>query len=306
MPRPLSYRDIPIRKWGKEHARSDMNWLRRNWMNLLLAVVLFTGAGLLSYPTASNLWNTWHQSRAIRDYDAAVRTLSVQDYTAELEAARRYNAELAGHAGRWDADGEFYSRYEGLLDVGGDGIMCYVEIPAINVKLPVYHGTDDNVLQVAVGHLYGSSLPVGGAGTHAVLSGHTGLPRAELFTGLTELEAGDEFMIRVLDELLTYEIDQIRVVLPDDVSDLKIDPEQDYCTLVTCTPYGVNSHRLLVRGVRIENAAGTEEPEIRETHADTRTGVTMKQVALLIGPSLAAAFVLFLALRAQRKTKKAR
>lgn len=236
----------------------------KKWvLNLLLAVVLLCGAGLLAYPTVSNWWNQMHQSRAIAGYDQAVRDIPQEDYTELIEAARRYNNTLRMSGAQDFQTGDAaYAEYEALLDPSGSGIMGYVIIPKINVELPVYHGTEDNVLQVAVGHLYGSSLPVGGKGTHACLSGHTGLPRATLFTDLTELDEGDMFCVRTLNEELYYKVDQIKVVLPTDVSDLQIDPEQDYCTLITCTPYGVNSHRLLVRGVR------TEAPKENDSNFD--------------------------------------
>jgi sortase A len=154
---------------------------------------------------------------------------------------------------KWILTDQEKEEYNSLLDVSGTGIMAYIEIPRINVVLPVYHGTNEDVLQTAVGHLEGTSLPVGGAGTHCVLSGHRGLPSARLFTDLDKLTSGDTFVLNVLDEVLTYEVDQIRIVLPSDLSELVIEDGKDYCTLVTCTPYGINTHRLLVRGKRIES-----------------------------------------------------
>lgn len=223
---------------------------------IILVIVIITGLSLLLYPTVSDYWNSMHQSRAIASYDASVQKLSTTDYSAMLDAARKYNAALAKKADRYHPTAAEEKEYESLLNVNGDGVMGYVEIPKINVSLPIYHGTDDGVLQVAIGHLVGSSLPVGGAGTHCVISGHRGLPSAKLFTNLDQLESGDTFQLHVLNETLTYQVDQIRIVLPDQVGDLAIVDGQDYCTLVTCTPYGVNTHRLLVRGHRIptENA----------------------------------------------------
>ena len=169
----------------------------------------------------------------------------------------------AGAAGTHFGYPPLQESYESLLDVSGNGIIGYIEIPTIKCSLPIYHGTDEAILQIAVGHIEGTSLPVGGSGTHCVLSGHRGLPSARLFTDLDKMVVGDTFMMRVLDETLTYEVDQIRIVLPNEMDDLEIEEGKDYCTLVTCTPYGINSHRLLVRGHRIENQV--EAQDIRVT-----------------------------------------
>lgn len=228
-------------------------FLKKHGSTLFLLAVMAVGIGLLAYPAASDWWNGLHQSRALSGYANAISHISEQDYTDLLNAAREYNSRLASGQQDLESDEDAYLEYEGLLDPAGTGVMGYVEIRKIGVKLPIYHGTADNVLQVAVGHLYGSSLPVGGESTHVCVSGHTGLPKAMLFTDLTELADGDTFTLSVLNETLTYQVDQIKVVEPTDVSDLKIIPGQDYVTLITCTPYGVNSHRLLVRGHRIEN-----------------------------------------------------
>ena len=185
-----------------------------------------------------------------------------EDYEKMWQEAEAYNQKLSYQPNRWNLTEEEEEEYNRILDVGGTGIMGYIEIPEIKVSLPIYHGTDEGVLQIAVGHIPGSSLPVGGIGTHSVVSGHRGLPSAKLFTNLDELDEGDVFMIRVLDETLTYEVDKISIVEPDDLTGLEIDPELDLCTLVTCTPYGVNSHRLLVRGHRIPNL---EDDSIRVT-----------------------------------------
>lgn len=228
-------------------------FLKKHGSTMFLLIVMAIGIGLLAYPAASDWWNQVHQSRALSGYTSVISHISSEDYQELLDAAREYNARLASGVVNLESDENAYLEYESLLDPAGTGVMGYVEIKKINVKLPIYHGTDDNVLQVAVGHLFGSSLPVGGESTHVCVSGHTGLPKAMLFTDLTELVNGDTFTLSVLNELLTYQIDQIKVVEPSDTSDLKIVPGQDYVTLITCTPYGVNSHRLLVRGHRIEN-----------------------------------------------------
>lgn len=245
--------------------------MRRFWKHLstaLLALVLVAGVCLMAYPTAADWWNRRHTARVISDYADAVRGISAEDYTAQLEAARAYNEKLLD--GTIDVDdADAVAEYGSLLDIAGNGVMCYVDIPSIGVSMPVYHGTSDSVLQRAVGHLYGTSLPVGGAGTHACLSGHTGLPSARLLTDLTELEQGDRFTVQVLGDVLAYEVDQVKVVLPDETEDLRIVPGKDYCTLVTCTPYGVNSHRLLVRGTRIPDDARDVENAAQEARADS-------------------------------------
>lgn len=230
-----------------------MKWVKKNRSTIILVLIFIVGLSLLLYPSLSDYWNSFHQSRAIATYAEAVADLDDVDYEKMWQEAEEYNEQLKNKANRWTLTEEEEEEYNRILDVGGTGIMGYIEIPEIKVSLPIYHGTDEGVLQIAVGHLPGSSLPIGGMGTHSVVSGHRGLPSAKLFTNLDELKEGDIFMIRVLDETLTYEVDQIRIVEPDDLTSLEIDPEQDLCTLVTCTPYGVNTHRLLVRGHRIEN-----------------------------------------------------
>lgn len=239
-----------------------MKWVKKNISTIILVLIFFVGLSLLLYPTISDYWNSFHQSRAIATYSEAVAELDDEDYEKMWQEAEAYNQKLSNQPNRWDLTEEEEKEYNRILDVGGTGIMGYIEIPEIKVSLPIYHGTDEGVLQIAVGHIPGSSLPVGGIGTHSVVSGHRGLPSAKLFTNLDELEEGDVFMIRVLDETLTYEVDKISIVEPDDLTGLEIDPELDLCTLVTCTPYGVNSHRLLVRGHRIPNL---EDDSIRVT-----------------------------------------
>lgn len=239
-----------------------MKWVKKNISTIILVLIFFVGLSLLLYPTISDYWNSFHQSRAIATYSEAVAELDDEDYEKMWQEAEAYNQKLSNQPNRWDLTEEEEKEYNRILDVGGTGIMGYIEIPEIKVSLPIYHGTDEGVLQIAVGHIPGSSLPVGGIGTHSVVSGHRGLPSAKLFTNLDELDEGDVFMIRVLDETLTYEVDKISIVEPDDLTGLEIDPELDLCTLVTCTPYGVNSHRLLVRGHRIPNL---EDDSIRVT-----------------------------------------
>ncbi len=219
----------------------------------LLILIFAAGLSLLLYPSIANYVNELHGSKAISDYSASVSNLNQEQYEKMIQDAHDYNLSLYQRTNAYLLDDEQKLAYQELLNLGGNGIMGYTEIPSIAVSLPVYHGTDDAVLQTAVGHLEWTSLPVGGVNTHCVLSGHRGLPSAKLFTNLDKLVEGDIFLLRILNEVLTYEVDQILTVLPEDSSALQIEEGMDYCTLVTCTPYGINSHRLLVRGHRIEN-----------------------------------------------------
>lgn len=225
-------------------------------VTLLLVLIGLVGVGLVSYPSIANWWNSFHQSRAVSEYTQTVANMNSGEYTEILDAADAYNQRLAETGILWNMSDEQKADYESQLDVSGTGVMGYINIPKIEVTLPIYHGTSEEVLQIAVGHIEQTSLPVGGESTHAVISSHRGLPSAKLFTDLDEMAAGDTFTITVLDRTVTYEVDQIRVVLPDDLSALAIEYGKDYCTLVTCTPYGVNTHRLLVRGHRVANAQG--------------------------------------------------
>ena len=227
--------------------------MKKNLSTILLVAVLIVGVGLLAYPSLSDYWNSFHQTRAIASYSDAVSTMDNADYDRIWSEAEAYNAALAEKANPYFFTEEDQKLYEDRLNISGTGVMGYIDIPEIKCTLPIYHGTSHAVLQIAVGHVEGTSLPVGGGGTHCVLSGHRGLPSARLFTDLDQLVAGDLFLLQILDETLTYEVDQIRIVLPTEVSDLTIEKGKDYCTLVTCTPYGVNSHRLLVRGHRVAN-----------------------------------------------------
>lgn len=220
---------------------------------IVLFILLAAGLSLLLYPTFSDHWNALHQSRAISDYAEKVADMDVELYDKIWTEALEYNSTLDGEKLGFALTDTQKSEYNSLLDISGQGIIGYVEIPSIGVSLPIYHGTDETVLQVAVGHIEWSSLPVGGEGSHCVLSGHRALPSAKLFTDLDDLVDGDVFILRVLDEVLTYEVDQILIVEPNETSALEIVDGEDLCTLMTCTPYAVNTHRLLVRGHRIEN-----------------------------------------------------
>ena len=221
----------------------------------LLILIFFVGLSLLLYPTVSDYWNSFTQSKAIASYAEDVARLDEKDYSHLWEAAQEHNRELNERTNHYLLSEEQKLQYSELLNISGSGIMGLVEIPEIGCSLPIYHGVDEAVLQIAIGHLDWTSLPVGGESTHCVISGHRGLPSAKLFTNLDELVVGDIFMLRVLDEVLTYEVDQILIVEPNVTDALHVVEGQDYCTLMTCTPYGVNSHRLLVRGHRIENIA---------------------------------------------------
>lgn len=230
--------------------------MKKRFSTLILILVFFTGLTLLLYPSVSDWWNSFHQSRAIAEYASNIQNLEKEVNEKLLSDARAYNEKLSGIGNRFQLSEEAIGEYNSLLDITGTGIMGYIEIPEIKVSLPIYHGTSDSVLSIAIGHIEGSSLPVGGEGTHCVLSGHRGLPSAKLFSNLDRLREGDTFTIRTLDEALTYEVDQIHIVEPHEIGDLAIEEGMDYCTLVTCTPYGINTHRLLVRGHRIEDTPG--------------------------------------------------
>lgn len=231
-------------------------WIKEQKVNIILCLVILIGIGLLSYPTVSDWWNSFHQTRAVASYAAAVSQMKTEDYDRLFAEADDYNRKLAGTGMKWSMTDEEIREYNSVLDISDNGIMGYIDIPRIRQTLPIYHGTDDAVLQVAIGHLAGTSLPVGGDSTHCVVSGHRGLPSARLFTDLDRLIVGDIWTMTVLNRTVTYEVDQIRIVEPEDLSELQIVKGGDYCTLLTCTPYGINTHRLLVRGHRIPNLDG--------------------------------------------------
>lgn len=228
--------------------------MKKHLSTIILSVILVVGVGLMAYPSVSNWWNSFHQTRAIASYSDAVAVMDNTDYEKLWNDAGVYNQALAEKTNPFFITEEDQRVYNECLNISGTGVMGYIDIPKIDCELPIYHTTEESVLQIAVGHLEGTSLPVGGESSHCVLSGHRGLPSAKLFTHLDRLEEGDIFFMQVLDETLSYEVDQIRIVLPTEVDDLRIEEGQDLCTLVTCTPYGINSHRLLVRGHRVANS----------------------------------------------------
>lgn len=274
---------------------------KKNRSNILLILILIAGLSLMLYPSLSDYWNSFHQSRAIVNYAETVAGIDNEVYERMLAEARDYNRTVTERGILWKLDEEQTAAYDRTLDVTGTGIMGYIEIKKINCFLPIYHSTQESVLQIAIGHIEGSSLPVGGAGSHCILSGHRGLPSARLFTDLDQMQEGDRFVLRTLDEILTYEVDQIRIVLPYELDDLRIEAGKDYCTLVTCTPYGVNTHRMLVRGHRVENE--TQAQEIRVT------GDALQIEPLLVAPAVAIPMLLLLLLALllggnQRKRRK--
>ena len=260
--------------------------MKKHGTTVILLIVFIVGLSLLLYPTFSDWWNSMHQSRAVASYVEQVANLDTDQYDHIWNDAWEYNASLSQRPNGFVLTEEQEAKYNQLLDIGGLGIMGYIEIPSIGVTLPIYHGTDDAVLQIAVGHLEWTSLPVGGESSHCVVSGHRGLPSARLFTDLDKLVEGDVFMFRVLDEILTYEVDQILIVEPHETDDLLIQKDKDLCTLITCTPYGVNSHRLLVRGHRVE----TQE----EAKAIRVTADAMQIKPVIVAPLLAIPMLLVL------------
>ena len=259
--------------------------MKKHLSTILLVLILVIGLSLLLYPTVADWWNDLHSTKAIANYDEIMANMSDEDYTHLFEAAIEYNRALAELDYPLMYHEEVPGYYE-LLDVTGSGIMGYISIEKIQVQLPIYHGTDEAVLQIAVGHVEGSSLPTGGEGTHCVLSAHRGLPSARLFTDLDKMDVGDTFILTVIDRTLTYEVDQILIVEPHEVEPLYAVEGEDYCTLVTCTPYGINTHRMLVRGHRVENA---KVATVRRITADA---VQIEPV--IVAPFVAAPMLLLL------------
>ena len=264
--------------------KRDNNKKTSKLPTIILCIILLAGVCIMAYPTVSDLWNARHATRSIASYIEQVDNTSQAMKEELLQEADAYNRtlDLGVH---FKLDEEAYARYESVLDITGTGIMGYVQIPSIHVNLPVYHGTDEAVLQIAAGHIAGSSLPTGGAGTHAVISGHRGLPSARLFTDLDRLVEGDIFMVTVLDRVCTYQIDQIHIVFPEEIADLAIEEGKDYMTLVTCTPYGINTHRMLIRGHRI----GT--PESGGSVIVTAEAVRVAPVIVFFGIAVPLLFV---------------
>ena len=253
-----------------ENTAPEQNWFKRNGSTLILFGVFLIGLLIFLYPSIADYWNSFHQTRAIMSYSETVSKMSSEDYEKEISEALNYNAELAKQGINWNMSDSDIEVYNDVLNFTGNGNMGYIKIDKIKVMLPIYHGMSESVLQTSIGHIEGTSFPVGAYsydyekgrvtdpsdGSHCVLSGHRGLPSAKLFSDLDKLVEGDTFNLNILGETYTYQVDQIRVVLPTDLSEIQIVEGKDYCTLVTCTPYGINTHRLLVRGHRVDNPQG--------------------------------------------------
>ena len=276
-----------------------MKWFRKNLVAIILVGIMIVGACLLAYPSFSDYWNSFTQSRIVMEYADSIANMDREEYKRIISSAEQYNTELRSKSDRWNLTVDEEAAYNAELNIDGTGNMGYITIPKIDQKLPIYHGTSDSVLNSSIGHLEGTSLPVGGAGTHCVLSGHRGLPSARLFTDLDKLKEGDTFTLTILNEMLTYEVDQVRIIEPFDFSPLQIDEAGDYCTLMTCTPYGINTQRLLVRGRRIDNPNGEAQViadaiQIEASYVAPFIAVPMVLVLLLW---------MFLAERARRQDK---
>lgn len=242
--------------------------------------MLAAGLSLLLYPAVSDWWNQRHQSRVVQTYQENVDKMDQEEIEKTWEKAKKYNKEMT-QTNIYGLNKAEEKKYNSLLNIGGDGVMGFIDIPSIKCHLPIYHGTSDVVLQTAIGHIPGTSLPVGGKSSHCVVSGHRGLPSARLFTDIDKLKEGDVFTLTVLDKTLMYQVDQIRTVLPEDLSNLQITEGEDYVTLVTCTPYGINTHRLLVRGRRIADNSRLNIPAEAEK-VDERIVAPLMAIPILL------------------------
>lgn len=271
-------------------------WIKRNLLTVVLTAGMLIGISLLLYPSVANYWNGFHQARTIMEYTQVVSSMDKDDYKNILRDARKYNKRLSKTGFRWSMSDAERRDYERQLKVKGTKAIGYISVPKLHIRLPLMHGTDEKVLQTAIGHLEQTSLPVGGKGSHCVISGHRGLPSSRLFTDIDKIKEGDTWTITVLNETLTYECDRVRIVLPEDLSDLKIEKGKDLCTLITCTPYGVNTHRLLVRGHRVPNANGS---------ADV-TADAIQIEPIFIAPFLAGAMLLILLILLLISTRRAK
>lgn len=280
--------------------------MKKHLPQVLIVLILIAGLSLLLYPTVSDYINSLNHRNAISEYTSTVESIPIENREELLTAALKYNEELAaiGTGSLVNLSDDRRALYNSLLNVSGNGIMGYINIPAINVSLPIYHSVEDTVLQVGIGHLEGSSLPVGGESAHSVLSGHTGLPSATLFTNIDRLVPGDIFTIHILGETFTYEVDQIETVLPNELNALSIEDGKDYCTLVTCTPYGINTHRLLVRGHRIENLPEKVESVAELVHTICTPIPVYIIVAVAEIPVLPIFFIIFIIRKIKQKSGK--
>lgn len=272
--------------------------MKRDKLNVILVLIFIVGLSVMLYPPVSSYWNSRIQSKAVSSYHDAVQNMKPEDYDKLFQRAEEYNRKLQ-KIQRPYTNYDQAKGYEDILNISGTGIMGYVTIDKIKVELPIYHGTSEGVLQVAAGHLEGSSLPAGGMGTHCVLSAHRGLHSAKLFTNLDEMEEGDTFKITVLNRTMNYQVDQIRIVEPQEIEELYTDPQQDYCTLMTCTPYGINSHRLLVRGVR--TYGGEDSRYVAAGAVQVNTSVVALVMAIFILLFILAVMLLVKAVQRRRK-----
>lgn len=275
--------------------------MRKHLSTIILLVILIIGLSLLLYPTLSDYWNSLHQSRVISNYNQKLDDLGNDEYDKLLDRADAYNQKLALDDYRFGLSEKEKKEYNSILNPFENGMMGYIEIPSIKRTIPIYHGTSEAVLQIAVGHVEGTSLPVGGVGTHSAISGHRGLPSAKLFTDIDQLVVKDLFIIRILDEVYTYEVDQILIVEPDELDPLAIDPQMDYCTLITCTPYGINSHRLLIRGHRVENQSLSDEIRVTADALQIEPVIVAPLVAI---PLLLILFVYLIVSTNKKKKQK--
>ena len=274
--------------------------LKKQIPNIIFGIIFLVGLAVFLYPSVSNYINSKNQSRAISSYQEALSSFTEEDYSRLWEAAYAYNEALVDKRMNFELSDEEMAEYNSILDATGTGIIGYIEIENIGVNLPIYHGTDESVLQVGIGHLEGTSFPTGTTSTHTVLSGHRGLPSSKLFSDLDQMIVGDTFLLHILDQTFAYQVDQINIVLPEETSDLAIQPGKEYVTLVTCTPYGVNTHRLLVRAKRVDY---NEETRLIVPSDAIRYGNLV--VAPFIGaPLLLVAFIAFMVLTSNRGKKK--
>lgn len=292
--------------------RGVLGWLRVNLATILASLVFVAGVGLIAYPSVSDWWNSFHQSKVVMTYVADVAEMSQEEKDAQLDSAFGYNRAVARDGVNWHHDEAQVQEYLSQLTSPNRTVMGYVSIDKIGVMLPIYHTTDESILATSIGHLEGSSLPVGAAsyderaariedatdGSHCVLSGHRGLPSARLFTDLDKLEEGDTFQLIVLDRVMTYEVDQVKVVEPEELGDLEVVAGRDLCTLVTCTPYGINTHRLLVRGTRVPTPEDAPIPAPEPAWYEP----LLERWPLVVG-ALVAVIVLFVVLCARRRSR---
>ena len=272
--------------------------MKKKIPTIVIILALIAGMCLLLYPTISNWWNSFRQTRVISKYIDDVNNLDNNRYNEILHEAEVYNEELAQSGLKYILSDTEMKRYNSTLNFSSTNVMGYIEIPSIQVKLAIYHGTGEDTLAVGVGHIAGSSLPIGGENTHCVLSGHRGLPSATLFSNLDKVTEGDRFIINILDKTLTYEVDQIRIVEPHELNDLAIEDGKDYCTLVTCTPYGINTHRILVRGHRVEN--------IKERARVTSDAFQIEPVivAPIVATPMVIILIIFVTIKSHKANKK--